>query len=359
MNIVVGINHPKQVYMFRNLINTLEERGHTIKILLVDKEISGELLTSIGILFDKIGENQKKISKKIIDLLPLTIKSLVKSYKFEADLFIGQAIPHIAFVSFLLKKPYLIFEDTENAKYPHLLANPFANYIITPNYFEKEFGKKQVEFNGSFENAYLNKKWFEPSEDILTKYGLSKNEKFSIVRFVNWSANHDIGHVGMTVTNKIKAIKEFKKIGKVIVSSEDEIPSDFKNLKVEISPIDMHHLICYSSLVYSEGATMAAEAAYLGTPSIFINDANLGYINHLIKYDLVYQFSESKKDQEKSIYQGMELLSSDNKGLWLNKSEKLNSDCIDVGSFMIWFVENYPESGSIMSENPNFQYRFK
>ena len=59
MNIVVGVNHPKQVYMFKNLIVSLEEKGHRIQVLLVDKEISGELLTSVEIPFEKIGNNQR------------------------------------------------------------------------------------------------------------------------------------------------------------------------------------------------------------------------------------------------------------------------------------------------------------
>lgn len=32
---------------------------------------------------------------------------------------------------------------------------------------------------------------------------------------------------------------------------------------------------------------------------------------------------------------------------------------IDVTAFMVWFVENYPQSAKIMKENPNFQNRFK
>jgi len=35
------------------------------------------------------------------------------------------------------------------------------------------------------------------------------------------------------------------------------------------------------------------------------------------------------------------------------------SEKIDVTAFMVWFVENYPESAKIMKENPGYQYRFK
>jgi hypothetical protein len=35
------------------------------------------------------------------------------------------------------------------------------------------------------------------------------------------------------------------------------------------------------------------------------------------------------------------------------------SDKIDVTAFMVWFVENYPESAKIMKENPDYQWRFR
>ena len=35
------------------------------------------------------------------------------------------------------------------------------------------------------------------------------------------------------------------------------------------------------------------------------------------------------------------------------------SDKIDVTAFMVWFVENYPDSVKIMKDNPDYQLRFK
>lgn len=34
-------------------------------------------------------------------------------------------------------------------------------------------------------------------------------------------------------------------------------------------------------------------------------------------------------------------------------------DKIDVTAFLVWFVENYPESVKIMKETPEYQYRFR
>ena len=104
---------------------------------------------------------------------------------------------------------------------------------------------------------------------------------------------------------------------------------------------------------------MAAEAGYLGTPSIYLDNEGRGYTNYLSKYNLVYNFTESSDDQRKSIQKGIEILAANDKKVWLQRSRSLANDCIDVGEFMIWFIEKYPESAHIMRENPNYQRNFK
>ena len=41
------------------------------------------------------------------------------------------------------------------------------------------------------------------------------------------------------------------------------------------------------------------------------------------------------------------------------KSERLIKDKIDVTAFMVWFIENYPQSKKAITGNPNYQDRFK
>ena len=42
-----------------------------------------------------------------------------------------------------------------------------------------------------------------------------------------------------------------------------------------------------------------------------------------------------------------------------NRRHKMLSEKIDVTAFMVWFIENYPESVKIMKENPDYQLRFR
>jgi len=41
------------------------------------------------------------------------------------------------------------------------------------------------------------------------------------------------------------------------------------------------------------------------------------------------------------------------------RRNRMLSEKIDGTAFLVWFVENYPESEKIMRENPDYQYNFK
>lgn len=106
---------------------------------------------------------------------------------------------------------------------------------------------------------------------------------------------------------------------------------------------------------------MASEAAILGVPGIFINNTSICYTREEEeKYGLVFDYTESEEDQEKAIEKGLEILTT--KGIkeeWAIKRQKMLNDKIDVTAFLVWFVENWPESFKVMKEKPEWQERFK
>ena len=55
----------------------------------------------------------------------------------------------------------------------------------------------------------------------------------------------------------------------------------------------------------------------------------------------------------------MLLQKTDLKKEWLLKKEKFLADKIDVTAFLVWFIENYPQSAKTMKENPDYQFRFR
>ena len=359
MKFLIGISHPKQVHMFKNMISAFKKKGHSCCVVVNEKEFTGKLLDACGIEYIKIGINQRGVFRKSVQLFVLTLKTLLIGLRFKPDLIFGQVVPHIAYTAFLLRKPFVVFEDTETAKTLHKIVHPFARAVVTPNSFKKNLGSKQVIIRGGFELAYLHEEYFQPAEDIYEYLNLEPGERFVILRFVSWQALHDIGHKGISVKNKIKAVQEFEQYARVFISSEGPLPEELEPYRYAISPSLMHHALYYADLVYGESSSMAAEAAYLGSPAVYLDNEGRGYTDYLEKhYKLVFNYSESLEDQDRSIAKGIEILNMADRKIWMSRSKVLLEDSIDVNAFMAWFIEKYPESHIIMVENPAYQERF-
>ena len=116
-----------------------------------------------------------------------------------------------------------------------------------------------------------------------------------------------------------------------------------------------------AELIVGESPTMTTESAILGTPAICISSwaCNcLGNFTELFKEDMIYCYHPD--EEEEAIQKAIQLLSTnDLKNIWKVKAEKFVNSRIDVTAFMIWFIENYPESKKIILKNPDYQNRFK
>jgi hypothetical protein len=262
-----------------------------------------------------------------------------------------------AFASFFLNKPHISLEDTFNMEQIHIYK-PFTKKILTANYDHPLKGKKIIRYSGYHELAYLHPKKFNPKNSIINDLGLKQNEKYCIIRFVSWQASHDKNHSGISDDNKSFLVNELSKYLKVFISSEKQLPNDLIKYKYPLKPETMHDAIAYSSLVFGESATMVAEGAVLGVPGVYLDNTGRLYTKEMEeKFGLVYNFTESKEDQKKAIKKAVEILTSEKD--WKKKHQKMLSEKINVTSFLVWFIERYPESIRILKENPDYQYKFK
>ena len=206
------------------------------------------------------------------------------------------------------------------------------------------------------ELCYLHPKYFNPNKDVLPELGLTEKESYALLRFVSWGANHDIGQSGIPDDSKIELAKELAKNRRVFISSEGNLPDELNKYKIQISPEKIHDVLALASIYIGEGATMASESAMLGTPAIYVNSLTAGTIEEQQNYGLLFSF----RNYDGVISKVEELLSNpDLKQEFIQKRDRMIKDQIDVTAFMVWFVENYPESFKIMKENPEYQERFR
>ena len=184
---------------------------------------------------------------------------------------------------------------------------------------------------------------------------------FFIIRFAKLTAHHDKGKTGITTEIAQKIIDLLAPHGNIYITSERELEPQFEKYRITIKPENIHHALYYADMYIGDSQTMAAEAAVLGTPSIRFNDfvGKLGYLEELEhKYGLTYGI---KTSESQKLYNKIEeLINTPNlKEEWQKRRQKMLNDKIDVTAFMVWFIENYPESVKIMKSNPDYQYRFK
>ena len=284
--------------------------------------------------------------------------------RFKPDIMIGTDVA-ITHVGKFFKIPSLVFNEDDfniNKLFCHF-SYPFASNIISPEVcnVSKSIYKK-VSYKGYQKLAYLHPNRFKPDPSVLDKFNREK-VPYYLIRLVSFTAVHDVEkkHGGFTLNILLKVIKKLETKGIVFISSEEILSDQLEKYKLQIDIAKIHHVMYYSSIFISDSQSMSVEAAMLGTPSIRFNSF-VGKISVLEELEYKYKltFGISNKEPEILLTKVEELLNTPNlKEEFQERRLKMLSEKIDVSAFMVWFVENYPQSVKIMKENPDYQNRFK
>jgi len=359
MKILIDIGHPAHVHYFKNIARHFIFNNGSVLFTTRDKDVAIQLLKAYKFDFINFGKNFKSIFGKIFGGFYFTIRFFLITLRFKPTLILN-ASPYSAFVSYILRIPHISLEDTFNMEQVKLYL-PFTKVVFTGDYYHTVLGKKEIKYSGYQELIYLHPNYFKPDPSILDVLGIKRNEKYVIIRFVSWSSSHDVGHKGISYENKIRAIREFSKYVKVFITSESKLTDELKPYQIKIPPEKMHDVLAFAFMIYGESATMVSEGSMLGVPGIYLDNTGRYYTrDQEDRYGLVFNYTESLEDQEKSIQKGVELLTTPGvKEEWQKRRGKMLADKIDVTAFLVWFVENYPESIQIMKKNPEYQLRFK
>ena len=368
MKLVVGLWHPAHVHFFKNFIWEMEAQGHDVTVFSRLKEHSIHLLDHHGINYTLVGKHIKgSLSGKIKNIFTMVKEARSNIIKMERkpDMVMAVGALPLSIVGRLHRIPSLAFSDDDlwvlNTIYV-LVCKKF----LTPQGFSLRFKKlfdwKRIGYAGYHELAYLHPKRFTPDPLIYDFLNISENQPYIIMRFVAWAAAHDRSQKGFPLETVAESVRQFEEKGyKVFISSEAELPGDLEKNKIKIPPELIHHALAYATLVIADSQTMTTEAAILGTPVVrsnsFVGPRDLSNFKELEeRYGLIFNI----RDPKAAMAKGLELVDiPDLKEQWARKREKLLDEKIDVTAFMVWFVENYPESFKTMKKDPSIMDRFR
>jgi uncharacterized protein len=362
---LIQLNHPAHFHLFKNIIKALRESGHEVLISIKNKDILKDLLT--GEEFSIISNNYRKnnLFSIIKNILSRDFKLYKLVKKHNPDLMMGTS-PEIGHIRKFVKTPAVFFGEDDvtisNAIFlGALTCYPFFDCILSPIVCNNSYwNSKTIAYHGFQKLAYLHPNWFKPDRN---KVHIPESERFFFLRFASLSAYHDMNAVGIDNIIAREIIKLLEDHGRVLISSERKLPTEFEKYYFNGNLNEIHHYLHFADLYIGDSQSMAMEAAILGTPGIrfnnFVDKVTVGVLDEL-EYKYGMMFGINSKDQNKLFEKMSEFLSTPNlKEEYFLRREKMIKDKIDVTAFMIWFIENYPESIKTMKENPDYQFRFK
>ncbi|MCE5250168.1 DUF354 domain-containing protein, partial [bacterium] len=339
---LVDITHPAHVHFFKHSLWIWLEKGHDVIVTSRDKDLTVYLLDCYGFKHINLGHHGTTPFELAQELLVRCTKLHGIVRRERPDILTAIAGTFIAPVGRLTGTPSVTFYDTEHATISNSIAYPLSRHLVLPSCYRRVIKRPHLTYNGYHELAYLHPAYFKPDPSVLNLLGLTESDPFIIMRFVSMKSGHDIGYSGLSAAMKRKAVQAFSPHGRVFITSEKELPDDLEPYRMQIPPEKIHDALYYASLLYGESATMASEAAVLGTPAVYIDRVGRGYTDEQERvYGAVFNFSDSAEDQERSIQKGIELLTTPRvKELWREKRDRILSEKIDVTRYITDLIEN-------------------
>ena len=351
MRIGVFINTAGQAHFYRNIVRQLETDGHEVSIVARNQGITYELLDELKMAYYPYSSTPDKSSR--ITSFPWDI---LRAYRYlkekKLDLIAGFGI-YSTCVARMLNIPDITFCDTEPMIYPASYSVPFNFFriftgaLVTPSSFRQAMGKKQIQVSSFKEMAYLHPNRFRPDKGIYRILGLPEGSDYVLLRFNAFDAVHDVGITGFSGADKIRLVRELEQYAPVFISTYGELPEEIRDRLLPVPRHRIHDIISFAKLVVTDTGTTTTEAAMLGTPAVramtFVKNDAGNWIELEKKYGLLYSYVEPGQ----AIAKAVELLRQpDLREIWKAKRERMLQDKIDMTSYMVWFIEHYPESAT-------------
>jgi predicted glycosyltransferase len=322
-------------------------KGNSVLFTVRDKENVIYLIKREGFEFRRTGRHYRSPAGKLWGLIRFNVMIMAISLKEKPDIFLSHGSVYTILSSLLLRIPNVSLEDTGNNEQV-ILYRYFTKAILTSISFRKTYGTKQVRYDGCHELAYLHPAYFTPDPSVVADLGLTKYDKYFIVRFVSWRASHDMSYAGLSLTEKREIVKILNGFGRVFISSESSLPDDLAAIRFPLPPDRMHHALAFARLYVGEGATMASESGILGTTAIYINPMDAGSIDEQESYGLVCHFKSWSGVTEK-INEILQYESSKENAI--SKSRRYINSKTDLTAFLVRFIEGWPGSFNRLKNN--------
>ncbi|GJM45032.1 MAG: hypothetical protein DHS20C21_18740 [Gemmatimonadota bacterium] len=335
MRILIDILHPAHVHFFAAFHGEMAERGHELRVASRRKDVTCELLDARRIPHDPISERrggQLGLWREARHRLTALDR---QAREFRPHVITGCMGPLAVLAGKRRRIPTAIFYNNETATQANRVAQRWATAYITGRSFRGSAGPRHVVHDSYHELAYLHPLRFRPDPGTRSELGVGDDEALILVRFVSLTSSHDGGVHG--VRDRTAFVAALAERGRVFVSTED--PWDPGWNASPLPALDrMHHAVAAADLVIGESATVAAEAAVLGVPSIYVADSPRGYLDDLHdRFGLVRR----EADPRAALQAATALLTDDSsRARWAEGRQRMLQESPDLTGWMTSFFED-------------------
>ena len=276
MRILFDILHPAHLNFYKKTIQYLQAE-HDVTVLVRHR---GDLVDfakkELNVPIKVVGRHYGSRIGKLFGLFHRIAYLIWEGWKNPYDVATSHGGFYVSIACWIMRKRSVVFYDNAEYKLLFFLCRKFSSKFMIPQLLGIT-GKNIGTFNGYKELAYLNR--FEPTQEILEKYGVQK-KKYVFIRQI---AHISLDYWSDDSSQNMKGILDYLYQNKfsVIASVEEGATQilefrEFDNIYIlPESTSEMHTLLYYAKCVISSGDTVAREAALLGTPAIYIGGRDM------------------------------------------------------------------------------------
>jgi len=202
------------------------------------------------------------------ELLERDRRTLSAVRRHRPDLILTRS-PAGAQIGWLTRTP--VVYDTDDGRAAGALywaAAPFASLITSPTVTFDSDSRRHCRYRGYKELFYLHPDRFTADPSVRDEIGVSSGSRLFVLRLTSFTASHDSSEVGFNREQIHQLLTTLGRAGRVVVSSEAELPPDLTEYEASVPPDRFHHLLAAADLVVGDGQSVCSEAAVAGTPSL-------------------------------------------------------------------------------------------
>ncbi len=270
MRILFDVAHPAHVHQFVPIARELIARGHVVRMVGRDKDVTCALLEASGLPFEvpaaPPGPRRTWRDARELVMRVRALRRIVRHWRPDVLLTRNPAGALAGFGT-----PTQSVFDTDDGRQVGIhywLARPFADVITSSVHDPEDHGRRHRRYPGFKALTYLHPDRFRPDPAIRPRLGVPDGPLF-VVRFSAHDASHDRHIDGIAAPAQDELLRLLRSRGTVVLAREGA-PTVVLGGETErpLRAADLHHVLAHSDLCVGDSQTVAVEAALLGVPTI-------------------------------------------------------------------------------------------